>query len=233
MKKVEFHQKKSDLPSLAKLLLDRQINESETLTCLRDRTIDHGYVQGILGELFEKSTIMGVGAYRDELMVGYIFGIVKIDAERGRHIWMPYEGVAIMDIGGYLPFNSGSVVDVREGRVSDREAVANMSDIIFSYQNQSPVYAAALPETVVSIRDGFAGIVDDEAFLLVAEKDDVAVGYQVYYPLEASLMAPEFGIELGVQKVVEAMKARMTSLTSLFAERKIVTECWGHYYRKL
>ena len=145
--------------------MDRQINESETLTCLRDRTIDHGYVQGILGELFEKSTIMGVGAYRDELMVGYIFGIVKIDAERGRHIWMPYEGVAIMDIGGYLPINSGSGVDVREGRVSDREAV----------------------------------------------------GYQVYYPLEASLIAPEFGIELGVQKVVEAMKARMTSLTSLFA----------------
>lgn len=90
-------------------------------------------------------------------------------------------------------------INVRIASKSDRDEISSMSDIIYSYQSKSPVYAPALPERVARIRKGFEGLVDDEEELVfLAYNSSQALGFQGYCDLEEGLMAPEKGIELEV-----------------------------------
>lgn len=256
MKKYEFRQVNSnDVIPMAELLLQRQKIESINFPYLMSEKQNETFIVEILNEIYNNNRIVGLGAYFDGQLVGYLFGMIKFDTVRGRHAWVPYEGVAIkesenwelitslyaevselwlqygcykhyavppvgdkryinafqrlsfgyeqvhgiLDINKYKPFEVGSEINVRIASKSDRDVISSMSDIIFSYQNKSPIYAPVLPEMMTSIRKGYKGMVDDkDALVFLADNSFEALGFQVYYNLEAELMVPEKGIELGV-----------------------------------
>jgi GNAT superfamily N-acetyltransferase len=96
MKKFEFRTISiDDIPAMTELLIYRQNLESEVFPFLKNSRLNVKYITDMFEKLFVKSKGIGIGAFiRDEL-VGYIMGEVKIDTPRGRHIWVPYDGIAI------------------------------------------------------------------------------------------------------------------------------------------
>jgi GNAT superfamily N-acetyltransferase len=106
---------------------------------------------------------------------------------------------AVMNMNDYEPFEESSEAIIRYGNEKDREELVQMSSIIFSYQNSSPTYEPAFPETVKKIREGYGGIVDDEeAVVLLAEKGSKVIGFQAYWPQGPGLMFPKNAVELSV-----------------------------------
>ena len=62
---------------------------------LKNQSLTRTYISERLSEYFEESEMEGVAAFRQNELVGYIFGELKVDTLRGRHVWVPYEGVAV------------------------------------------------------------------------------------------------------------------------------------------
>jgi ribosomal protein S18 acetylase RimI-like enzyme len=84
-----------DIPAMSNLLVDRQILESETFPFLKNRCLNVEHITNTLEELFADSKVIGVGAFDNNELVGYIIGEIGFDAMKGRHVWVPYEGIAI------------------------------------------------------------------------------------------------------------------------------------------
>ncbi|SET83974.1 GNAT family N-acetyltransferase [Lacrimispora sphenoides] len=256
MKFCEFRQiSYDDVQAMVDLLMCRQNLESNEFPSLRNSCLNTEYIKDSLEKLFINSKAIGIGAFVNDELVGYIVGRIKIDHERGRHVWVPYEGIAvrrdqpselirtlyakvsnlwieqgcfhhyaliplgskmyyeaflglsfsiqqvhgIMNIGDYNLFETASDAEIRLANKADREAMGRMSGIIFSYQNSAPVFEPALPEIVVRIREGYKGLAEDEeAMILIAEKDRKELGFQVYEPVIPDLMTPDDGVELSI-----------------------------------
>jgi len=96
MNKHEFREITiEDIPAMNSLLINRQKVESETFPFLKNCCLNVEYITNTLQELFADSKIIGVGAFDNNELVGYIIGELGFDAMRGRHAWVPYEGIAI------------------------------------------------------------------------------------------------------------------------------------------
>lgn len=244
-----------DVPAMVDLLVCRQNLESRVFPFLKNSCLNIKYITDLLKKLFINSKAIGIGAFANDELVGYIIGKIKIDNERGRHIWVPYGGIAIrkdqpselirnlyakvstlwleqgcfshytliplgnqvyyeaflqlsffiqqvygiMNIEDYKPFRNVSDADIRLANKKDSEAMGRMSSIIYLHQNSAPVFEPALPEVVVKIKEGYKRIVeDDEAMIIIAEKDMKELGFQVYEPIASDLMAPDDGVELSI-----------------------------------
>lgn len=244
-----------DVSAMVDLLICRQNLESEIYPFLKNNCFNTKHIMDLLKEYFTNSKVIGIGAFANDELVGYIIGKIKIDDVRGRHIWVPYEGVAIredqpselirnlyakvsilwleqgcfnhytliplgsqvyydaflqlsfciqqvhgiMHIEDYMPFENISDADIRLANKKDSEAMGRMSSIIYSHQNAAPVFEPAFPEVVVKIEEGYKRIVeDDEAMIIIAEKDRKELGFQVYEPITSALMAPDDGVELSI-----------------------------------
>ncbi len=95
MKRCEFRKITiDDIPAMSDLLIFRQNLESKSFPSLKNSCLNTKYITGLLENLFINRKAIGIGAFASDELVGYIFGEMKID-DRGRHIWVPYEGVAI------------------------------------------------------------------------------------------------------------------------------------------
>jgi GNAT superfamily N-acetyltransferase len=260
MKHFEFlNLNKTYIPSMVQLLQSRQLKELETHPYLETEKIQVSFLTTLLEKAFTEYNIVGMGAFLEDELVGYLFAQIKFDETRGKHAWVPLEGMAIkqgesvelirrlyaevsrlwinygcftqyvlaptgdsrfvdafqrlsfgfeqvhgiLDISRYKKGKHNEAVSIRMGTDEDREVIGSMSDIILSYQNDSPVYALALPETVIDIRKGYQGIAnDEEAFLLLAELNGQSAGFQAYWPIESHLMVPEKTFELSVAGTV-------------------------------
>jgi GNAT superfamily N-acetyltransferase len=256
MKNIKFlHIDKTNISSMVQLLQSRQLKELETHPYLETEKLQAPFITALLEKTFNEHRIAGIGAYEEDELVGYLFAQIKFDETRGKHAWVPLEGMAIkqgksgelirtlyaevsrlwlnygcfthyvlaptgdtrfvdafqrlsfgfeqvhgvLDISRFQKTNYNEDILIRIGTEDDRELIGSMSDIILSYQNDSPVYALALPDTVIDIRKGYQGIAnDEEAFLLFAELDGKSAGFQAYWPIESHLMVPENAIELSV-----------------------------------
>lgn len=84
-----------DIPAMADLLMERQNLESKVYPFLKNRCLNTKHITDMFEKLFAKSKVIGIGAFSNEELVGYIIGEIKIDNRRGRHAWVPYEGMAI------------------------------------------------------------------------------------------------------------------------------------------
>lgn len=84
-----------DIPAMADLLIERQNLESKVYPFLKNSCLNTKYITDIFEELFVNSKVIGIGAFSNEELVGYLIGEIKIDSRRGRHAWVPYEGIAI------------------------------------------------------------------------------------------------------------------------------------------
>src|SRR6056297_1102374 len=85
----------NDIPLMTDLLLERQKFECEVFSFLNNSCLNKEYIAKRLEDLFVKSKAIGVGAYINDEMVGYILSEMKVDTRKGRYAIIPYEGIAI------------------------------------------------------------------------------------------------------------------------------------------
>lgn len=83
-----------DISAMTDLLIHRQNMEGEVFPSLKNSCLNIEYITKILENLF-LNKVIGIGAFTNKELVGYIIGEIKIDHLRGRHVWVPYEGIAI------------------------------------------------------------------------------------------------------------------------------------------
>jgi ribosomal protein S18 acetylase RimI-like enzyme len=83
------------VPAMVDLLVCRQNLESKVFPFLKNSCLNTKHITNLLEKLFINSKVIGIGAFANDELVGYIIGKIKIDNGRGRHIWVPYEGIAI------------------------------------------------------------------------------------------------------------------------------------------
>jgi GNAT superfamily N-acetyltransferase len=285
MKNIKFIQiDKTALSSMVPILHTRQLKVLEKHPYLNKEKVTDPYITSLLEKAFNEHKIVGTGAYEGDELIGYLFAQIKFDETRGKHAWVPLEGMAIkqgqsaelirslytevsrlwlnygcfahyvlaptgdnrfvdallrlsfgfeqihgvLDISRFEKALHNEDVSIRIGTEDDGELIGSMSDIIFSYQNDSPVYAIALPETIIDIRKGYQEIaIDEEAFLLVAELNGQPAGFQAYWPIETHLMVPEKTYELSVAGTVSAFmgngigKALMNKAVHLLEDKEV------------
>ncbi|MED4583416.1 GNAT family N-acetyltransferase [Brevibacillus choshinensis] len=115
-------------------------------------------------------------------------------------------------VHGSLPlhsFHEPVVADMRVPNVQlrlatpkDRQAMADVSQLIRTYQAAAPTFGVALPEDAQKIRDGYSQLVDDpDVDLWLVEKEGQVLSFQAYFPAEeepSAMLVPANGIELGV-----------------------------------
>lgn len=255
----------NDVPTMAELLENRQSLEGEVYPFLNNSCLNAEHITNMLENLFAHNTIKGIGAFIKDDLVGYLIGVIKNDSLRGRHVWVPYEGLAIrkdqsaelirklyaeisvvwleqgcfmhytiiplgnqayydayqrlsfsiqqvhgvMNIGDYKPFENTCNAEIRVANKMDSEMMGKMSRIIQSYQNSAPTFEPVFPEVVMSIKDSYKSIVeenDDTCF--VAVKDGQELGFQKYYPIHSDLMTPEHAIELTIAGTYSSQMGR-------------------------
>lgn len=84
-----------DIPAMAELLIERQNLESKAYPFLKNSCLNIKYITDMFEELFVNSKVIGIGAFSNDELVGYLIGEINIDNRRGRYVWVPYEGMAI------------------------------------------------------------------------------------------------------------------------------------------
>jgi len=84
-----------DIPAMAELLLSRQTIESNTFLFLQNCCLNTKCIMNVLEKLLISGTAIGTGVFVENELVGYIIGKIKVDQLRGRHVWVPYEGMAL------------------------------------------------------------------------------------------------------------------------------------------
>lgn len=244
----------NDIPAMTDLLIGRQNLESRVFPFLKNSCLNEKYIREKLEKMLGNSKVIGIGAFCDDELVGYIIGDIRIDNRNGRCVSVPYEGVAIradqsselirylytkasvlwlqqgcfshstfvplgdsiyyeaflklsfaieqvhavMNIEEYEPFENVADVEVRIANKMDSEALGKMSSIISEFQNSAPVFIPAYPEVVARVKDGFKGLVEGDDIVLIAEKDNKALGFQDYEIISPNLMAPDNAVELCV-----------------------------------
>ncbi|HET7615529.1 MAG TPA: GNAT family N-acetyltransferase, partial [Bacillales bacterium] len=86
---------KSHLPEAAGLLAERHLRERESFPGLPPRYKEDREALRALTASWEKPNTMGMAAFEQNKMKAYVLGHVKIDAERGRCVWMEYADAAL------------------------------------------------------------------------------------------------------------------------------------------
>lgn len=85
----------NDIPVMTDLLIGRQNLESKVFPFLKNSCLNVKYITDKLEELFVNSKVIGIGAFVNDELVGYIMGEIKINNRIGRCALVPYEGIAI------------------------------------------------------------------------------------------------------------------------------------------
>jgi ribosomal protein S18 acetylase RimI-like enzyme len=85
----------SHIKQVIALYIERQKQEINNFLFLRDTIIDEDDLQKHFEEKFKNSHIIGITAFNNQQLVGYLFGQVEISKSDERFIWIPYEGIAI------------------------------------------------------------------------------------------------------------------------------------------
>jgi hypothetical protein len=87
----------SDIPVMTDLLIGRQNLESKVFPFLKNSCLNAKCITDTLEELFVDSKVIGIGAFDNNELVGYVMGEIRFNNRMGRHAWIPYEGIAIRE----------------------------------------------------------------------------------------------------------------------------------------
>lgn len=160
-----------------------------------DDTVDEAFIMALYTEASKVWLLNGLFKH---------YAILPCDDPRYisafQRLSFAYEQVhGILNLQDYRPFENILDLKIRNATSEDAALLEKMADIIFSYQNQSPVYAVALPEVVADIRKGYKDLVnDEEAEIYIAEQEGVAKAFQVFFPCDVDLMIPDKSMELSI-----------------------------------
>ena len=83
-----------DIPAMTDLLIDRQNLESEVFPFQKNSCLNETFITDKLEKLFAEKVI-GMGAFVNNDLVGYLIGEIVISTRVGRFVSVPYEGIAI------------------------------------------------------------------------------------------------------------------------------------------
>jgi ribosomal protein S18 acetylase RimI-like enzyme len=86
---------KKDIKFMIPLLSDRQNQEGKSFPYLLNSCLNEDYISRSIEEIFNRYRIVGLAAFYENEMVGYIFARIQFDTDRGRYSWVPYEGMAV------------------------------------------------------------------------------------------------------------------------------------------
>ncbi|MBM7614454.1 GNAT family N-acetyltransferase [Alkaliphilus hydrothermalis] len=178
-----------DIPVMTDLLIDRQNLEAEVFPFLKNSCLNMEYITYRLEKMFANNKIIGVGAFVNDELVGYLMGDIKINNRIGRAAIIPYEGIAIrLDQSSELIrhlYAKASVLWLQQG--------------CFSHSGLVPI----------------GGTVYYEAFLQLSfaiEQVHAVMNIREYKPFEN---AADADIRLANKMDSEAM-GRMSSIISIF-----------------
>lgn len=96
MKQVQFSPLQSkDCKQMASLFEQRQIDEIKVFQFLEDTVYQKNDIVHQLDHFFNHEQTMGIGAFRDDVLIGYLFGYQKSNRSKDSIIVVPYLGLAI------------------------------------------------------------------------------------------------------------------------------------------
>lgn len=84
-----------DIDNASQLLSKRHSGERTAFPSLKAKYEDTNATKKIINKLINEKNCIGVCAYKDSSMIGYIISHVKTDGVFGRCAWVKYEGMAI------------------------------------------------------------------------------------------------------------------------------------------
>lgn len=139
---------------------------------------------------------------------------------------------------------------IRQAGEKDSEELRKISNLIISYQAESPTYAAGLPEDVGAIREGYGQFpADSDATVLLAYNDSTLLGFQCGYIEDeensSKMMIPEKALEISVGGTIEESrgtgigdiltklmfnKAMENGLENAFIDWRIANLCSSNFW---
>lgn len=84
-----------DISAMERLLMARQNREAETFPYQKNSCLHEERIGERLRHFLTKDKAIGMGAFVNGELAGYILGLIRIDTRSGRCVITPYEGVAI------------------------------------------------------------------------------------------------------------------------------------------
>lgn len=85
----------NDIPAMTDLLIGRQNIESKVFPFLKNKCLNERFIKNSFEKIFKNRRIIGIGAFRNNEMAGYLMGGIVTDKSTGRYVIVPYEGIAI------------------------------------------------------------------------------------------------------------------------------------------
>lgn len=89
-------------------------------------------------------------------------------------------------------------ISVRSIQANDKNLLRKMADVIYSYQNQAPVFAVATDERVNQIRDGYMNLINDKEVKFYIAEEGNPVAFAGLWENEYGYLLPEKSIELTI-----------------------------------
>ncbi len=102
----------------------------------------------------------------------------------------------LLKLEDYMHIANDSNIKIRKLNKEDEKVLIKFSDVIYRFQNASPVYVLAQPEEKESIKNGFAGLVDDEEVIFYIGESTEPVAFQGLWDLPFATLVPKDSIEL-------------------------------------
>jgi ribosomal protein S18 acetylase RimI-like enzyme len=112
-------------------------------------------------------------------------------------------------------------VTIRRAEIDDQEALVGLSPLISRHYNHAPIWTPNPPETFPDRRENYAKVLADSAVVIwLAFRQDRAVGFQAYFPMnppDDALHVPGSCLDLNVAATVE--EERGHGINRLLTER--------------
>lgn len=252
---------KKDIKEASVILACRHKNERKVFKNLKKEFESNLYTEKALKKLLKNDYVMGICAFKDNVLVGFLISYIMIDNVLGRSAHIDYEGLGILDtesgelyrnlyceiskkwlangvFSHYVEVPAGNKetieawlklsfsfqqvygintlskkeienpnnISIKVGCKDDAQRLSKLSNLIYLHQAESPVYAAALPERICELKQGYKELLSDEGSMtLLAYDGDNLVGFQTasYEQNEFSMKDPEKSFELLISGVVE------------------------------
>ncbi len=169
MSNIEFNVLISkDVSMMSDLLCKRQTKQGEYFPFLNNDFLNKQSLEDHLTTLFLKHNIIGIKATHLGQLVGYIFGEVIISNRIGRAIWVPYEGMAILED------QPSKLLRILYSKVSDLWIKHGCFNHNFLIPMATNVYYEAFVNLSFAIEQVY-GVMDVHAYQPFKESEDVSI----------------------------------------------------------
>ena len=258
---------KDHLDIICKLLISRQNQENKEYSFLKDAIHEISDVKDHFSKVIDSENLIGVVAFKNDIAVGYIYGLTYKKEHGKSFVHVPYEGLAAItkqssDIIKYMykevskqwvnqgffihylmmPLGHKEHLDsahqlgfsieqayaamstdtfqpflikntdasIRKYHQQDAAILEKLAFIVAEHQNQAPIFVSYHLDNLKTRKEAFRNLVNDSDVceLLILEKDNHPIGFQLYEYVSKNLMIPDMSVELVVAGILNAFKGK-------------------------